>query len=272
MKYININSKSGLVSKFADYIVNHIDEDYKSIIQVVYLGGFFIVKGLTESDKVLNLQEIRDSFVEKYQYLLFPHGITNINFIDIIQYSYNFKNFNDSFVFYNSEFIRYPQEVLDFINENTINVCDESIEYQDVITKVLSSVPENSNNSIIESLELMSIKSEFPYGYNLKSGRLNFFYSEYIFNQVLNTIGANKVTFKFTNKKNEEDDYNIKIISNSRLPEKKIESLILDVFDFNVIKFKNDFLTDFNLEYEIENQLNKPKWYIKDRLNDLIII
>jgi hypothetical protein len=114
MKYININSKSGLVSKFADYIVNHIDEDYKSIIQVVYLGGFFIVKGLTESDKVLNLQEIRNSFVEKYQYLLFPHGITNINFIDVIQYSYSFTEFNDCFVFYNSEFVRYPQEVLNF--------------------------------------------------------------------------------------------------------------------------------------------------------------
>jgi hypothetical protein len=61
-------------------------------------------------------------------------------------------------------------------------------------------------------------------------------------------------------------------VSDSKIPEKKIESLILDVFDFNVTKFKNEFISDLDLEYEIENQLNKPKWFIKDRLNDLIII
>ena len=272
MKYINPNSKSGLVNKLADYIVNHIDETHKSIIQVIYLGGFFIIKGITESDKVLNLQDIRNFFVEKYQYLLFPHGITNINFIDVIQYNYNFVDFKNYFVFHNSDFIRFPQEILDFVNNNTLSVYDESIDLKDSLVKNISSVPEKSDDSIIEELDLLSIKSEFPYGYSLKSGRLNLFYSEYIFNQIFNTIEANKVIFKFTNKKDSEEDYDIKVVSDSKIPEKKIESLILDVFDFNVTKFKNEFISDLDLEYEIENQLNKPKWFIKDRLNDLIII
>jgi hypothetical protein len=272
MKYINPNSKSGLVNKFADFIVKHIDESHKSIIQVIYLGGFFIIKGITESDKVLNLQKIRDSFVEKYEYLLFPYGITNINFIDVIQYDYKFAESDYSFKFYNSDLIRYPQKVINFLLLNHLNVFEESIHYDDYLRKTSSSILDKNESDIITEINLVSISSEFPYGYSLKCGRLQMFYSEYIINHIINIVDSEKIIFNFSLRKNNEDDFDIKIISDSKVSHLRIESLILDVFDFNLTKFKNTYLNEIDLEYEIENQLIKPKWFIKDRLDDLIMI
>lgn len=272
MKYINPNSKSGLVNKFADFIVSHIDENYKSIIQVIYLGGFFIIKGITESDKVLNLQSIRDSFVEGYQYLLFPHGINNINYIDVIQYGYKFTEYDYNFKFYNSDLIRYSQRTIDYLLSNSLSVFDESIDYENSIIKTSSSISDRIESDIITEVNLLSVSSEFPYGHSLNCGRIQLFYSEYIINQIINLIDSEKIVFKFSIRKNVEEDFDIKIISESKFPNSKIESLVLDVFDFNLIKFKNSHLTGINLEHEIDNQLNKPKWCIKDRLNDLIIV
>ena len=34
---------------------------------------------------------------------------------------------------------------------------------------------------------------------------------------------------------------------------------------------KNDFLSELDLEYQVENQLVSPKWLVNDRSKDLVI-
>ena len=57
MKYINENSNRGLVNLFSDYIVNLINKDkqYDVVIEVTDCGKFFVVNGMTNSDKILDM-------------------------------------------------------------------------------------------------------------------------------------------------------------------------------------------------------------------------
>ena len=52
---------------------------------------------------------------------------------------------------------------------------------------------------------------------------------------------------------------------------KDIKSLVLDVFDFNLNKFSNEYLNDFNIDSDIKNQLDSKPWLVKDRIKDLIL-
>lgn len=271
MKYINPHSKSGLVNKFADYILKYIDEKYISMFEVIYLGGFFVVKGFTESEKVLNTLEIRNSFVEKYQHLLSCHGLETMNIIDVIQYGYLFNTNSIDIKFYKSDNINYNQKVLDYLKTNSLLFDEEFIDYNVSIVKTVSSFGKEIKSDESYIFSLMSIKSEFPYGYSLNAGRLELFYSQYIMYQVLPLINDNELIFRFTTTKDNEDDLEIRVITESNLTESKIKSLILDLFDFNLSKFKNNFLKDFDLEYEVENQLTKRTWFVKDKSSDLIL-
>jgi hypothetical protein len=262
MKYINPNSKSGIVNRLSDFILSNIGEEYKTIIEVVYLGNFFVVKGLTESDKILNLREIIDKFTEKYSYLLFPHNITNINFIDIMSYNHKFTDTTVDFKFFDSEIPRFDFNTINYVKNNIIELNQNYIENNETCLYF----SENSGISVLyEKLNSLSISSEFPFGYSLNNGRLKFFYCEYIVNHIVKTSGSDSMVFRLLN-----NDF--KIISDSLVDVSKLESLVLDVFDFNLPKFKNDYVSNLDLEHEIDNQLVIPKWVTKDKIESIILV
>ena len=57
MKYINENSNRGLVNLFSDYIVKEINKthQYDVVVEITDCGKFFVVNGMTNSDKVLDM-------------------------------------------------------------------------------------------------------------------------------------------------------------------------------------------------------------------------
>ena len=61
MKYINLNSKRGLVNLFADYIVKEFNDN--TMIQVSDCGPFFLVKGKTDKREYVDLNEIKKTFL-----------------------------------------------------------------------------------------------------------------------------------------------------------------------------------------------------------------
>jgi hypothetical protein len=69
MKYINENSNRGLVNLFSDYIVNLINKthQYDVVIEVTDCGKFFMVNGMTNSDKVLDMVKVKETFLETYK-------------------------------------------------------------------------------------------------------------------------------------------------------------------------------------------------------------
>ena len=62
MRYINPNSRRGIVNKLADYILNQIDNSQTTRLQVTDFKTFYVVNGNTDSDKVLDLSVIKESF------------------------------------------------------------------------------------------------------------------------------------------------------------------------------------------------------------------
>jgi hypothetical protein len=105
MKYINENSNRGLVNLFSDYIVNQINKDkqYDVVIEVTDCGKFFVVNGMTDSDKILDMIKVKESFLESYKSLLTNFGYENVNIIDLIMYNRDLsKKTEYTFDFYNS--------------------------------------------------------------------------------------------------------------------------------------------------------------------------
>ena len=90
-------------------------------------------------------------------------------------------------------------------------------------------------------------------------------------NQIISSINCNQIFIKFNSNKDIRDDLQIRLISDSYYPEEIIKSLVLDVFDFNITKFKNDYLSELDLEFEVENQLLPSKWLVKDKSKDVVI-
>ena len=86
MKYINTFSKEGFVNLFADYIIKNIDPIHKSRFQVIDFKSFLVVYGSTSTDEVLDLNKIRDSFIESNKQLVDFLNLKHINIIDLIDY------------------------------------------------------------------------------------------------------------------------------------------------------------------------------------------
>jgi hypothetical protein len=210
MRKINKNSRRGIVNLLADFILTRIDKKENSIIQVTDCEAFMVVHGQTTSKDVLDLDKIKVDFFEWFKDILDEVGFENINTIDII---------------------RYNQEV-NSIEKGWVNVNKE----------VFVEEP--------EPIHELNVSSEFPYGYSLNCGRLMTYYSHYVFNHMYSLMGVDNVNFYFTKEEDENEDLKIKIVSDSKYNKDIINSLVLDVFSFDLEDFK-DYVKDYDLLQDI---------------------
>jgi hypothetical protein len=67
-----------------------------------------------------------------------------------------------------------------------------------------------------------------------------------------------------------DEDNQIDINANSIYPKKDIVSMVLDVFDFDMLVFK-DKIKDYDIMEDITNPFGNKPWLVKDRLKDLIL-
>ena len=86
MKYINTLSKEGLVNLFADYIIKNINPIHKSRFQVIDFKSFLVVYGSTSSDVVIDLNKLRDEFIEENKNLFDFLNLKSLSIIDLIDY------------------------------------------------------------------------------------------------------------------------------------------------------------------------------------------
>jgi hypothetical protein len=275
MKYINKFSKEGFVNLFADFIVKNVNPNFTSRFQVVDFKSFLVVYGATSSDEVLDLNKLRDLFVDQNPKLINYLNLKHINIIDLIDYKEPLSTDEYYFDYYKSDRPIFHQSIIDEVSRDSkIDYNKEflnNINYTNKLELEFYSpfIPENLN--IFNSTNFLSISSSFPYGYSLNLGRREFYYGEHICNQIFNTIETDKITFKYSSKFNSDEDFDIQIICDSIYSPEKIKSLILDVFDFNLNKFSNDYLQNYDIEKDIDNQLNEKPWLVKDRMSDLIM-
>jgi len=228
MRLINKNSRRGIVNLFADFIVSKIDPKERSIIQITDCEVFMVLNGQTTSETELNIDELKNEFNETYKDILKSLGLEHFNVINIIKYGVDISPIETGWVDTNKKV---------FIEEN-------------------------------ESFDEISINSEFPYGYSLRTGRSMVYYSHYILNQISSTIGSDNMFIHFLPKV--EDEMDIKVITNSMYDSKTIKSLILDVFDFDLEDFSNR-MESYDLIQDILDPEGLKPYLVQDRLEDVII-
>jgi hypothetical protein len=228
MRLINKNSRRGIVNLFADFIVSKIDPKERSIIQITDCEVFMVVNGQTTSETELNIDELKNEFNETYKDILKSLGLEHFNVINIIKYGVDILPIETGWVDTNKKV---------FVEEN-------------------------------KSFDEISISSEFPYGYSLRTGRSMVYYSHYILNQISSTIGSDNMFIHFLPKV--EDEMDIKVITNSMYDSKTIKSLILDVFDFDLEDFSNR-MESYDITQDILNPEGEKPYLVQDRLEDVII-
>ena len=92
-------SKLSIVNLFADFILNQIPKEEQTIIQVVDCYNFYVIKGKTTHTEPLNLANIRDEFISKYEELIGDSKVSHT--IDLIDYNSKLKSLNSLSFYYN---------------------------------------------------------------------------------------------------------------------------------------------------------------------------
>jgi hypothetical protein len=275
MKYINEVSNRGIVNLFADFLVKEINKtnNYDVVIEVTDCGKFFVVNGMTNSDKILDMVVLKETFLENNKFLLKNFGYENVNIIDLIVYNRDLKKKTDyTFDFYNSERRIYHNDILVTILENPQPKFN-SITYNNRLEYELDYSEDDTTNLEYFTYSPLNITSEFPHGYSLSMGRQELYYSEYICNQLFDVILSTnryvQLTFKYSSIKVDEDNQ-IDVSVNSIYPKKDIISMVLDVFDFDMLLF-NDKIKDYDIMEDITNPFGDKPWLVKDKIKDLIL-
>ncbi len=273
MRYINKNSNRGIVNSFADFILTQIntEKNYDTVIEVTDCGKFFIVNGMTSSPNMLNMSDIKDLFYTENEFLLKEFGYESINVIDLIMYDNELvKKEEFWFTFYDTVRPLYSKSIINFIKDNSKNIKYHSLSTPNKLLIELDY--SQSSDSLIDNFEYspLNISSEFPYGYSLSMGRLHMYYAEYICNQLFSIVHTDKIKIKVSTVKDNDDDFNIQIESNSIFLDGNVKSMVLDVFDFNLNKFKN-ILDGYNIKEDLEFPFNTKPWLVRDRQSDLIL-
>jgi hypothetical protein len=198
MRKLEKNTRRYFVNLFADYILSKFNKSENTIIQVTDCENFVVVNGQTISSNVLNLNELKIEFIESNKELFKSLNKESLNIIDIIKYEQEITDFPRAWITVNKSL---------YVNE-------------------------------LDPISEINISSEFPYGHSLGCGRGILYYSHYIFNQMYSLLGVDKLYFHYSSDLNEDEDYRIKVISDSQVPKKLIESLVLDCFDMDLTEFK----------------------------------
>jgi hypothetical protein len=231
MRKLEKNTRRYFVNLFADYILSKFDKSENTIIQETDCENFVVVNGQTTSSKVLDLNDIKYEFSGWFDDLLSSLDIKEINLIDVI---------------------KYEQEIPEF-SKGWINV-NKSLYVEEY-----------------EPISEITINSEFPYGHSLGCGRGMYYYSHYIFNHMYSLLGVDQLYFRYSNKLDENEDYKIKVVSNSLISKNSIESLILDVFDMDLTEFKEKLNSYQFFDDIVDPNSNKP-YLVQDRLKDVVLI
>jgi hypothetical protein len=231
MRKLEKNTRRYFVNLFSDYILSKFEKQENTIIQVTDCETFIVVNGITTSNKEINLNDLKMEFIESFNELFDSLGVKEINVIDIIKYEQSIESFKKGWVSVNK----------------TQYVTEE------------------------EPISEINVSSEFPYGHSLGCGRGIYYYSHYIFNHMYYLLGVDNLYFFYSNELDKDEDYKIKISSDSKIDRKTIKNLILDVFDMDLTKF-NERLLNYDFLKDILDPESPKPYLIQDRLEDIILL
>ena len=247
----NTKSRILITNLFADFILSKIPYNEETIIKVVDCKNFFIIKGKTSYNQVLNLSEVLNEFLKKYEDYIGDIKLSHT--IDLIEYEIKMDKPNEfEFVYHNTSNCSYSHTQLDSYENKK-----SSYDYNYVITEITDE-------------DMVSI-SEFPHGYSLGQGRLHYYYGKHIFYSIPPNYPVNTLIFNMS--KNKADDgepiFSVRQL-NSLSTNKVLTSAILDVFDFDMAWLEKE-IKKVDWSFELLNPLEEYD-FIKKINKNLVII
>jgi hypothetical protein len=245
MNLCSPKSRQGIVNLLADFILNKISKEEKTILEVNDFVNFIVIKGKTTSKEILNLQEIIEEIKTNYSNI-FSTGDTLSRVIDIIEYDAKISDCEEiTHSFYNSENCSYSYSQLDNYKE-------------DCIIK-----PIKTKNCFED---LLSVKSEFPHGFSLNCGRELYYFGKYITYNIPSNYPFTKLTLTLSN--NQEkfvvfDDF-------IGLEDETLKSAILDCIPYNP-SWVREKMKKVDWCSETTDPLSEYD-FLKEKVKDFIII
>ena len=242
----NTDSRILIINLFSDFILSKIPHNEETIIKVVDCTNFFIIKGKTSYNQVLDLTIILDEFLKKYEDNLGKVKLTHT--VDLIEYDVkmNIPNY------------------FEFVYHNTIN-CSYHHKQIESYENKKSSYDYNQIINEITDEDMVSV-SEFPHGYSLGQGRLHYYYGKHIFYSIPTNYPVNTLIFSMSKNKTEDGEPIFSVRSSiSTYIDMTLTSAILDVFDFDMSWLEKEIKkADWSLEllnpldeYDFIKKINK---------------
>ena len=227
-------SRTNFINLFADFILHKIPSNEITTLEIADCQNFYVIKGKTSSKTILDLNSVKDEFVKKRN--LSDDNKNLFHTIDLIEYDVQLSE----------------TEQLCHVFFNTTNPHFSNCQLNEKTEK---------DNSLI-------LKSNFPHGYSLKSGRDLYYYAKRIcYNLQLYPFWESvKITI---NRTNNEENFQIFTDCNKE-QDLKLRSAILDCFDFNYNKIGKDFENSNWVESAsiLPNDLD----FVKEKNQEFILI
>jgi len=242
----NTDSRILIINLFSDFILSKIPHNEETIIKVVDCTNFFIIKGKTSYNQVLDLTIILDEFLKKYEDNLGKVKLTHT--VDLIEYDVkmNIPNYFE-FVYHNTINCSYHHKQIESYENKK-----SSYDYNQIITEITDE-------------DMVSV-SEFPHGYSLGQGRLHYYYGKHIFYSIPTNYPVNTLIFSMSKNKTEDGEPILSVRSSmSTFIDMTLTSAILDVFDFDMSWLEKEIKkVDWSLEllnpldeYDFIKKINK---------------
>jgi hypothetical protein len=250
MNLKKIGSNIFTTNLFADFILSKIPKEEQSIIKVIDCTNFFVIKGKTTYNEVLDLSTITSEFEKTHKSII--NDIKISHSIDLIEYGISLPSQTELIVTYHfSDNCSYTQKQIDLFKSEEGSYTNEY-------------TPKK-----ITDEELVTV-SEFPHGYSLGQGRLLYYYGKHIFYSIPSNYSLQPLTFNLTTLKDDDGDNLLKVF-NPYLGsnDDRLVSAILDVFDFDM-SWLNTEMKKVDWSTELTNPLEEYS-VIKEKNKDLIL-
>ena len=280
-------SGKNLCNIFADLIVkeiNKVSPDAITEIKVINVRSFFIVKGFTSSEKIVNVSDILSDLYQGYDENL----VKTVRVIDVIIYNkkidrklnINVQNSNqtkkikdDLLVICNKLQKEGYYLNLKVHNKNLFYDFENAVGYDhDYISsnfKDYNCVKDDFSNDVYVSDLVYGLSDNGEKYYHFLLNKISF--------NLLNRGFSSDLNLLITSENGVDDidseNINLSVINKTTIRNEKLESLILDNFSFKLSDIKNEFdLSEFNLLSYLSEVNYVPSWENYQGTRDLMFL
>lgn len=284
----NFLDGKNLCNIFASLLVDKINEiipDSNTELKVINVRNFFIVRGFTSSDQIINCASVFQNYVGKHDLEMSK----TIKVIDLILYN---VDLSDTVLNINLSSNKYVEssmiDISEFLNRNVEK--KDHLNIKIVGGNLLFDHSSNNEQGLIELIQKKFVdkkitKSDFSkeiyisddfFGLSNNSKKYYIILLEYVKNHLFKKSISSSIEIKLFGENIDlinNENCSLSIVGGSHIVNTEwLESLILDVFPFELSELKSKFnLVTLDYSKNIENGNTGFPWEKLDLLNELIL-